>query len=382
MRARIARTVCFVAHVLVGCSSCSSGESPGGTTPGSEHAERTEAPADYEVHEWGLLRGQRDGSADVLSVGAVAPPRRVEVMAVDKPVLYFHSADPRTLAEVAVHVDGGTILETWPFVAGSTDVAWRNVALGSPAGCAPSPLPTASVPPCSVLGPGAFCESAGLAIVRTEDASCVTAGGSTDRFLFYRAQSHTFEPPLRFSRTQVFEDVSVTNDGDEPIPGVLVRIWSDGIRTRTLVAEPPAPHETTVIGHDFPTDTTGDDMPVDGRFATDESLPAPSVTGPGREGLSRTMREIGLTSAEVDAFLRAWEPSFFGGDGAHAGATDQPPLDVLSADGDPAPRDSIVYFLPQRATDRVARLSFDPPPRAVHRALAIWTAIRASGEGR
>jgi hypothetical protein len=124
------------------------------------------------------------------------------------------------------------------------------------------------------------------------------------------------------------------------------------------------------------------DRPVDGRFATDESMPSPSVTGPGREGLSRTMREIGLTSAEVGAFLRAWEPTFFGGDAAHAGATDQPVLDMLSVDGEPAPRDSIVYFLPEPATERVARLSFDPPPRAVHRALAIWTAIRASGEGR
>jgi hypothetical protein len=384
MRARAA--LCFVTTSLVGCSSCSSGTSPGGTTPSAEQAERPAPPADYEVHEWGLLRGQRDGSADVLRVGAVAPARRVDVMAVDKPVLYFHSADPRTLAEVAVHVEGGTILETWPFVAGSTDVAWRNVALGSQAACTPSPLPTASVPPCSVLGPGAFCESAGLAIVRTDDASCVTTGGSSDRFLFYRAQSHTFEPPLRFSRTQVFEDVSVTNDGDDPIPGVLVRIWSDGIRTRTLVAEPPAPHETIVIGHDFPSDRMDDDMPVDrpvdGRFATDESMPSPSVTGPGREGLSRTMREIGLTSAEVGAFLRAWEPTFFGGDAAHAGATDQPVLDMLSVDGEPAPRDSIVYFLPEPATERVARLSFDPPPRAVHRALAIWTAIRASGEGR
>ena len=385
MRARAA--LCFVTTSLVGCSSCSSGTSPGGTTPSAEPAEHIAAPADYEVHEWGLLRGQRDGSADVLRVGAVAPARRVDVMAVDPPVLYFPSADPRTLAEVAVHVEGGTILETWPFVPGSTDVAWRDVALGSQAGCTPSPLPNATTPPCSALGPGAFCESTGLAVVRTADASCVTTGGSTDRFLFYRAQSHTFEPPLRFARTQIFEDVSVTNDGDAPIPGVLVRIWSDGVRTRTLVADPPAPHASIVIGHDFPTDASADedmpaDAPYDRRGATDESLPEPTVTGPGRQGLSRTMREIGLTSEEVDAFLRAWEPTFFGGDAAHAGATDQPPLDSLTADGDPAPRDSVVYFLPAPATERVARLSFDPPPRAVHRALAIWTAIRASGEGR
>ena len=390
-----ARTFTFLPFLFVGCSNPGCACTPSAETPSTSTTSGTESDvADYEVHEWGLLRAQRDGSADVLRVGAVAPARPVEVMAVDKPVLYFHSSEPRTLRLVSASVDGGTILETWPFVEmqsrqDGAEIAWRDVSLGSPANCVPSALPGATNLPCSLLGSGAFCESAGLATVRTTEAACVTTGGVTDRFLFYRAQSHTFTPPLRFTRAEIHEDVRVTNDGDDAIPGVIVRIWSDGTRTRTLLAEPPAPHESVVIGHAFDEAVVGADvdLPVAvDRLSMDESLPAPSVTGPGRDGIRRTMREIGLTDAEADAFFAAWDATLFGGASADAGAVTDSPADVLTddsrgGDGERAPRESLLYFLPEPSTDRVATLAFDPPPRAVHRALAIWTAIRASGEG-
>jgi hypothetical protein len=378
--------------VLVGCggSGCSGGSTGGSSSGGggssSSGGGSTSAVADYEVHEWGLLRVQRDGTTEVLRAGAIAPPRPIEPMAVDKPVLYFHAGSPLTLRSVGVHVEGGAILETWPFVAGRTDVAWTDVALGSPTNCTPSALPSRAEPPCAALGPGAYCESPSLALVRTSEASCVTTHGATERFLFYRAQSTTFTPPLRFTRTEVYEDVRVDNDGDAPIPGVLVRIWSDGTHTRTLVAQPPPPHGSVVIGHGFDAlddDQQPADAPYDRRGSLDESLPAPTVSGPGRAGIRQTMTEIGLSSAEADAFFSAWDATLFSGMAANAaGAVDDMPVDVLSADGDPAPRESIVYFLPEAVTNGVATLSFDPPPRAVHRALAIWTAIRASGEGR
>lgn len=391
-----AKPLTLVPFLLVGCSNPGCACTPSAETPTTSTTSGTESDvADYEVHEWGLLRAQRDGSADVLRVGAVAPARPVEVMAVDKPVLYFHSSEPRTLRLVSASVDGGTILETWPFVElqsrqDGAEIAWRDVSLGSPANCVPSALPGASSLPCSLLGSGAFCESAGLATVRTAESACVTTGGTTDRFLFYRAQSHTFTPPLRVARTEVFEDVRVTNDGDDGIPGVIVRIWSDGSRTRTLIAEPPAPHQSVVIGRAFDdvaaTDEDGDRPVAVDRLSMDESLPAPSVTGPGRDGIRRTMREIGLTDAEVDAFFAAWDTTLFGGTNADAGPVTDMPVAVddsrsMDVDGELAPRDSLLYFLPEPSTDRVATLSFDPPPRAVHRALAIWTAIRASGEG-
>lgn len=395
MRANGSSTLLVIALSGCACSTTRSLESAStSTTPTSTET------ADYEVHEWGLLRSETHGDADVLRAGAVAPPRPVEVMAVDKPVLYFHASSPLTLRRVSASVDGGAILESWPFVPTQlrhegAEIAWRDVSLGSPTNCVPSALPTAAAPPCSLLGPGAFCESAGLAVVRTDEAACVSTGEVTDRFLFYRAQSHSFVPPLRFVREHVYEDVRVTNDGDHPIPGVIVRIWSDGARTRTLIAEPPAPHASVVIGHAFDAavDEDQSDRPFDRRGTTDESMPAPSVEGPGREGIRRSMREIGLTDAEVDAFLRAWDATLFGStnvlaidDSRSIAATDGTPVDMpvdrLSVDGELAPRESLLYFLPEQSTDRIARLSFDPPPRAVHRAMAIWTAIRPSGEGR
>ncbi|MFO0708516.1 MAG: hypothetical protein U0353_01680 [Sandaracinus sp.] len=290
--------------VLVGCggSGCSGGSTGGSSSGGggssSSGGGSTSAAADYEVHEWGLLRAQRDGTTEVLRAGAIAPPRPIEPMAVDKPVLYFHAGSPLTLRSVGVHVEGGAILETWPFVAGRTDVAWTDVALGSPTNCTPSALPSGAEPPCAALGPGAYCESPSLALVRTSEASCVTTHGATERFLFYRAQSTTFTPPLRFTRTEVYEDVRVDNDGDAPIPGVLVRIWSDGTHTRTLVAQPPPPHGSVVIGHGFDAlddDQQPADAPYDRRGSLDESLPAPTVSGPGRAGIRQTMTEIGLS---------------------------------------------------------------------------------------
>ena len=76
--------------------------------------------------------------------------------------------------------------------------------------------------------------------------------------------------------------------------------------------------------------------------------------------------------------MRAWDPALFG-----LGATDLP-VDVLTADettvdGRFAARESFVYFLPEAMCDRVARLDFDPAPRVVKRAFAVWSGVRASG---
>src|SRR5438046_2598804 len=83
---------------------------------------------------------------------------------------------------------------------------------------------SATEAPCAQLGPQDQCESASLNVVRTSDAACVTVGAATEQFLFYRAQSSRFTPPLVFERTHVYEQVEVRNEGDAPIPGLLVRL--------------------------------------------------------------------------------------------------------------------------------------------------------------
>ncbi len=325
----------------------------------------------------------RAEAGDVLRVGAIAPPVTTQVLSVDKPVLYFHASAPLTLASVTVQMPaGGRIAEVWPLVAFGETARWEDVALDPTGTCTPSPLPTASDAPCAQLGPRDQCESAMLGVVRTTDAACVSVGAATERFLFYRAAATRFTPPLVFERTHVYEQVRVTNEGSAPIPGLLVRLWTDGMRARALAVAPPGPHASVVVGNDFDAaeaaavdeDSRG---PADHPVQADDETSRPSSVGPARSAISAAMLELGLTPSEADAFLDAWSSVLFSQGGTV-------PIDTLTADrfggdGDPAPRETFLYFLPEPSADGIAELSFDPPPRAVHRAIAVWSSLRGVG---
>lgn len=352
------RVLVALAACLVGCS-CGGAPSHGATPPPSVVA----PAAAYEVHEWGLVRAEQ---GDVMRFGAVAPPSQFEVIAVDKPVLYFHADDAMTLRSVRVDsAAGGTIVETWPALAAGGTVQWNDVAL-APGACTESPLPNEHQVPCLGLPNGDQCETPGLGVVRTNDAACVTTAGTTERFLFYRGRSTTLTPPLVFARTQVAGHVRVTNEGDAPIPGMLVRLWSSSGTTRALAVAPPAPHASIDVDADFDRAAQASDESP----SADDRRGLASSVEPGRNALRATMIGLGLTGPEADAFLAAWSDALFGRDGAVDHLSDAPPTDLL-----PAPTESFVYFLPEPATDGVARLTFDPPPRAVHRAIAVWARL-------
>jgi hypothetical protein len=342
--------------------ACAGPSEPRETDP----TERTSA-APYEVHEWGLVRSE---AGDVLRVGAIAPPGQPELLVADKPILYFHAASPLTIDSVVVRAPGGAILEHWPTAADveSSSVTWRDVRLDAEA-CEPSPLPRLTDPPCSSLPAGSMCESAELGVTRTPDASCVRHGQATERFLFYRSEARTFTPPLRFARRGTAGEVEVTNDGALPIPGVLLRIWSDGRSTRTLAVPAPAPGQSLVVARPGGADDTRDEP----ARPMDEADAPFLIEGPAGDAIRQTMRELGMTEPEIDAFLRAWTPALFRGAVA---------MDRLRADGELAPTESFLYFVPERAADAIATLAFDPPPIAVRRAIAVWTTVRASGSSR
>ena len=364
------RAMALLTCLLAACS-CGASAPPASAPPAVAERARTAAPsADYEVHEWGLVRG---GAGDTQTYGAIAPRIDYSMMAVDKPVLYFHAPAALTLASVGVEArSGGTLIETWPLTPLGSSVAWTNVRIDPSAECTPSALPTSAEPPCTTLPVGTECESPSLAIVRTTDAACVRVGASTERFLFYRGRAATFTPPLRFERTGAYEVVRVTNEGDAVIPGMLVRLWSDGIHVRTLEVAPPAPHQSIEVRADF---DAADVRPAidhadDRRGAID--MPMAPASGPGRQSLVASMLAIGLTQSEADAFMRAWDSALFG--------PGRVAIDVLSVDGDPAPRESFVYFLPAAALENLAHLELDPPPaHGVHRAIAMWSALAATG---
>jgi hypothetical protein len=341
--------------MLLGCACGSAAPAPSSTSVPPSHEA---AVPDYEVHEWGLLRAEE---GDVLRAGAVAPPALVQPMVVFKPVLYFHAAAPITLRSVVVQASsGGSLTEVWPLAPFDTSVRWDEVALDPGGPCEVSALPTAAEPPCSTLASGDLCEAAGLAVARTSDGACVTVGAAVDRFLFYRARVTSFTPPLAFERTGTADEVRITNEGAAPIPGVVVRIRSQGGVVSALVVEPPAPGASVLVGADF----------AGAAAATDAALEVwyghPTAAG-GRAGLRLSMLEIGLTLPEAEAFLAAWQDTLFGGPGVA--------LD-LSAQ---APVDSFVYFLPEATTDGIAVVTIDPPPRVSRRALAIWSVLRTDG---
>lgn len=356
-------------------SACSCG-APSAAAPPSATSGATVPSTDYEVNEWGLLRGT---PGDTVTASAIAPPVQTLPIAVDKPVLYFHADAPITLRSVRVHAEGGTIEEHWPptpLTDIAADVAWFDVGIDPVATCTFSELPTG----CPTA---AFCEVPSLGTVRAPGAACVRTPGGSDSLLFYRARQAHFTPPLVFERTSVYEEVSVRNEGDEPIPGWLIRLHAQNGSVVALAVPPPGPHESVVVGADFAAAAmAAASMPG---TADDESdRPAlPGSPAPGRHAVIVTMQDLGLTTTEIDAFLRAWDAQLFGL--APADEDVDRAVDVLSVDGidgELAPVDSFLYFLPPRATDAVATLTFDPPPRAVHRALAMWSTVATSGPSR
>jgi hypothetical protein len=316
----------------------------------------------------------RAAPRDTIDAGAVAPPVQVVPLTVDKPVLYFHATAQVAIASVRVEAVGGAIREHWPVTSEKpfpSAVVWRDLMLDparrvGDAGCGAARFPGAAERPCSELEPGELCESAQLAGLAAPDATCLAspseAKGATFPFLFYRSRSQTFTPPLGITRLPSGE-VRITNNGDDPIPGWIVRLRGSDGWVQTRAVRPPAPHASIAISADFA--GASDDERALGR-ATDRPAP-PGNAEPGRRALRATLAELGLTAPEIEAFMRAWDGALF------AGGIDGIPADVLVADKKQLPADSLLYFLPPDACDAVTRLTFDPPPTAVRRALAVWT---------
>lgn len=353
------RSLGLVWLLLTACACGSSSGPAPRVAPGS---------GTYDLHEWGLIRAT---AGDVLAVGSVAPPATIVPISVDKPVLYFHASSPLTLERAAVHVTDGCIREHWPITPQTNvcaDLSWTRVALDPSAACAPTPLPT----DCGVLE--GFCEVPGLAVVRTDDAACVTVSGGTDRFLFYSATARSFTPPLTFTR-QADSTVVVANTGDHPVPGRLVRIESSLYQgVRVLAVAPPPPHGEVTVGTDFAASTDGDLDPA--RF--------PGSAEPGRAAVRDTFAALGLTSSEAEAFLRAWDAQLFQATPGPDVLADHTTVDRLSADEAmddatmaAATVESFLYFLPSEDVDGIATLDLDPPPANVRRAMAVWTRLGA-----
>ncbi|MFO0611264.1 MAG: hypothetical protein U0414_01655 [Polyangiaceae bacterium] len=344
----------------VSCASTPTTTAPEGTSTTTAPTSRPKTGASYEVHEWGLIRAQlgnrTEANADAVSVGAIPPPARHRYAPMEKPVLYFHTDAPLELARVTVTTPESEIIEAWPVprTRGANSITWSSVRLDPGSACDPSALPASTDAPCGDLPAWLACESERLDVVRAPSAACVGAGTFRDRFLFYRALSTKFIPPLRFDPIPQSDDVKVTNIGSTPVPGLLVRIVPRDARADSVVAVPPAPGASITVGL----------KGVEGQAG--ERIEAESLgrDGPGPSALRIGLRDLGLDADEADAFLRAWSTPLF--------ATAPPAEEKVMEEG---AKPSFVYFLPPATIDAISKLDLDPPPRAVKRAFAVWATL-------
>ncbi len=348
-----------LALALLGCAATPPlGTTDDGATSTGEPTSRPKpSSASYEVHEWGLIRAQvgdlDKSGVDAVTLGAVPPPVRHNYP-MEKPVLYFHTDAPLHLARATVTTPDSEIIEAWPIPQARSpgSVTWTDIDV-APGECAPTALPGAGDLPCAGLPGWIACESNHLDVVRAASAGCVATGSFRDRFLFYRALSTKFIPPLRFDAIGSKGDVKVTNIGSSPLPGLLVRIVPRDSKVDSVVAVPPAPSASITVG------LTGVST-EEGERLEDEQ----SGGGPGAAAIGQTLRDLGLDADEADAFMRAWAPAFFSG---------SYPAEEKVIDLEPTP--SFVYFLPTPTIDAMSKLELDPPPRAVKRAFAVWAVL-------
>jgi hypothetical protein len=358
------RHIFWGSFLVAGCASRRTDES---VRPASSAAATTSASSavpsgspQYDVHEWGLIREDPNAT---YRIGAVAAPHQ-ELIIITKPVLYFRADAPLTLKRVSVAVPGGNVVETWPLAKKGADkdtFEWRDVSIDPTSPCKSSRLPRKIDPPCSLLPANDLCESAGLAAVRTVDASCVRVGDATETFLFYRGSTANLTPPLRFKR-ETDGTITALNDGDLPIPGRLIRIETEGRQTRTMSVKPPPPHGSVSVGNNFPPEKSVSPFPQAEPEPMRGEPPPQAVTGPAREDLRVSMREVGMAGTEVDAFMKAWDDTLFG--------------TVLNGGLPEAkPQTTFLYYMPESVIAGFAKVSFDPPPRTFRRAMAVWIRI-------
>ncbi len=349
-RPRLARTLVLSAASALalhacGCASCERRvEQAPRAQPGLREPPPAPPAASYEVHEWGLVRGNLADHV-VLS----GPHREPVAIPVAKPVLYFHrdGEGPLTV-DVEVTLTSGSVVEHWPLVADASgpSLAWRGVTIAE-GNCRGARYPTLSEPPCSALAGMDACEASELGSIETSDGDCLSYAGASWEHLFYRGEL-VGDPGFPLRLTPLTGDrYRVT--AERPVVGRLVRVRG----TSASVIDAPAAGASLEL-----------------------EVPGGAI-GEGAEALADALADAGLTPDEVGAFRRAWDATLFPSALASVGGevvTTTTPVAMPLAGGLMAPqtRDALLYVLSSADADRLATLRFTPAPRAVRRAIVVW----------
>ena len=330
-------------------------------TPVAQEAEAVaEAPAGYELHEWGLL-DVAPGHFELAAgpgdpqPAAVAPtptptptPTRPPTTTglppgqPGTPHVLPHSTGGRRKPVVYVHADApvefqlevrtsGPVAEHWPPTAiESQMIRWQVAA--QPGACTSGTYPSADSPQCA-NAPDGYCELADLPGYETADGACLTVNGQTWDHLFYRSGGAAPELPIRVS----------SDGGEVRIENVSLAQPQGGVYRFTRTAT-----ETLVQRID---------MPSVGATATMTQGPhSPGI----RAELSALLRSGGLTNDEAQALEQAWFDELF---------------DNGSAGGAPVVSDAVIYILPMAHLDPVSRLIAAPAPTAIKRMFWVRVAV-------
>jgi hypothetical protein len=359
-------TLTGLAFFLFACGAESAPEPPATTEAdepqeSQEAAEPTAPEVDtaYAIHEWGFIAHHYADEESLLTSGTApaaerVPPTQiprghVNSRAVGKPVIYVHLQGEGNIARFHASLSTtGRFLEEWPHSEDSTatSLTW-DVEARRGSCSARGNYPVAADSHCSGIA-DRYCEAAELANYETEDSACLTVDGEEWNHLFYRAQV-AGDVPLRLSKS----GDAFTVHGSGALPGRLMRIRraDDASGTRVALFDAPAAGESL-------------------------SIPAAphQPAAVGIAALEAELSALGLSDAEVEAFMIAWQAELFGdtAERTQVEMLGSPPRDLRPK------ADALIYFLPTATLDAMVPFTFTPPPTEVRRAVLVRVDL---GEG-
>lgn len=301
------------------------------------HLAQDETPADYTVHEWGLVRFVERPEIATSGFGTAPEAPRPEDMDEDyKPVIYFHPGptfDPRTSISTTITIEGGVLQEVWPTPLGGAQpehgpsFTWPSVVVRPGSACGGDLGPTNGDLACADLG---ICEAAELRLYMPSVPHCLVVTSSEGHLaseiltpiLLYNGYLPAERMPL-----SVYTDVegmSVTGISETPVGPVWIRDGSRILRVDSFESG----HVVTCEGN---------------------SAFGPLLAAQLWAEIQDALVERGLTDEEAQQFLAAWQP------------------DVLS---DPYPW-AVFGFFSAEQIDEYFPLTLDPQPSATARVIAF-----------
>jgi hypothetical protein len=326
-------------------------------------------PSGYALHEWGVMVMGPDGPVFHGSGPEFAGPVPA------KPIIYLYADEPFDL-DLAVHFSSGEPTETWPEAPLEPTLLWSGLHV-EPGPCATTPFPSPYEDPWA----DGFCEACTLSLSVVEEAACITYGGQVASLLFYTGRMPGYESPLvvgsrTFTAVDGTEQVAfdVENRSGRPV-GPVWLVYRD---TESTCMDPSACPVTAAeiawyyLDEVDPTETLAFTVPIQ-RFEAelDESgwpvgpLDLPAEWNDLGGDVHAALEAEGLTAAEADAFMNAWDPVFFGlmGDDAIY-------IEPLYANGS-----SAITFMSREDYDALLPLETSSPAEEIVRVAMIYDTI-------